>query len=523
MNNSRLGEGNSMRMNKILQNAITGMGGQVLNFFLQFLGRTVFIYTLGKEYLGISSLLSNVLNVLSISELGIGAAIIFHMYEPLAKNEKEKVKTLVHFYKKAYFVIGLVVLVLGLTMLPFLRYLLKGKTDLVDINIVFLFYVFQSVFSYWFYAYKSAVLRADQKQYIANIITYVANILGLVVQILVLILFHSFELYIGCGIATTVLGNFLVARKVDCLYPYINEKSAPMDKESKKNIFKSVFGTSVYRINSVILLQTDNILISSFVGVVMVGMYENYHLISAAIITVSSVILNSMQSSIGNQFVTEDIYANEKTFRTLCFLAYWFFGWCSICLWTLYDSFITLWIGQEYILQKATVFIIVLDFMLNGFQKISILYKDACGLFWQGRFRPVATVILNLGISLVLVRDLGVVGVLMGTVVSRLLTTWWFEPWMVYKNVFHQSCRNYFCRYLLAVFLVVVIGAAVHFLCIPFTQNSISCFLIKSFICVFIPNLFMLLFWKTEEFQYFAVLIRDVMKQRLAKRKKQNM
>lgn len=492
-----------MRTKRFLQNLITSVGGQFLSILLQFIGRTVFIYTLGAQYLGISGLFTNIISVLNVTELGLGAAIVYTLYEPLANNDKKKINSVMHLLKRAYFFIGLFILTVGILLIPVLPYLMKKTTDLVNIPFVFMLYVMQSVSSYWFYAYKSLIFKADQKSYMTNLITYIANVLGAIVQIIILFATRSFILYTMTGISINLLGNIMIARKVDKCYPYLKEKPEPLAKKEQKEIFKSVVGTSVYKINTVIVRSTDNIIISAFISTVAVGFYDNYRMITNTLVTFAKMLFGSATAGIGNFVIKEDRKQSEFLFRVMSVMAFWVYGFCTICLWVLINPFISLSWGAEYVFGRDLVAVIVLDFMMDGFQTISIIYKDACGLFWQGKYRPVATAITNLAVSLALVKPMGIMGVVLGTIISRFVTTWWFEPWLVYHNVFKVSCKEYFKRYALACIMVFCNIVVIDFITVPFSEVTFINLIVKGFLCLVVPNLTaVLLLHRIPEFQY---------------------
>lgn len=500
-----------MRVKRFLQNMVTGAGGMLLTYILQFVSRTVFIYTLGKEYLGISGLFTNIISVLNVTELGLGAAIVFSLYQPLALDDKKKITSIIQLLRKAYFFIGLFVLIFGIILIPFLPYLMKKTTDLVNIPLIFMLYVLESVSSYWFYAYKSLIFRADQKGYITNLYTYFAKVIISICQIVILFTLKSFVLYTVAGISVNVFANLLIARRVDKTYPYLKEKADPLPTAEKREIYKNVVGTAAYKINDMIIKSTDNIIISAFISVASVGVYDNYHMISSSVFTFIRMLFGSATSGIGNFVVKEDKKKSEFLFRAMTFASYWLFGFATICLWMLLNPFIELIWGKEYLLKKTVVAVIVAEFLIKSFQAVTIIYKDACGLFWKGKYRPVATTIINLIVSLLLVQDFGILGVVLGTIASRLLTTWWFEPRLIYRNVFDMSYKMYFVRYFCAVACVAVYICILEIAGSSFSAATIINLGIKGILCLLVPNLLTWMFFRrTEEFIYLKNMFMDI-------------
>ena len=227
-----------MRVKRFLQNMAVGVGGQMFTYILQFISRTVFIYTLGKEYLGISGLFSNIIGVLSVTELGLGAAVTFSLYAPLANDDKKRINSIMRMLRRAYFLIGAFILAAGIILIPFLPYLMKKTTDLVNIPFIFMLYVIETVSSYWFCSYKSLIFNADQKRYVVNLYSYFAKIIGTACQIVVLFTLKSYVLYAIIGILINILGNFMIAHRVDVCYPFLKEKAEPLPRAEKKEIYK---------------------------------------------------------------------------------------------------------------------------------------------------------------------------------------------------------------------------------------------------------------------------------------------
>ena len=367
-----------MRTKRFLQNMVTGIGGQLLTYVLQFVSRTVFIYTLGAQYLGISGLFTNIISVLNVTELGLGAAVVFSLYQPLADNDTKKINSIMQMLRKAYFFIGLFVLSAGIVLIPFLPYLMKRTTDLVNIPFIFMLYVIESVSSYWFYAYKSLIFRADQKGYITNLYTYFAKVIVAICQIVVLYTVRSFVLYTLVGISVNIFGNMLIAHKVDKTYLFLKDKAEQLPKVERREIYKNVVGTAAYKINDMILRSTDNIIISASISVLAVGIYDNYHMISDSVFTFIRMLFGSATAGIGNFVAKEDKAQSEFLFRVMVFASYWLFGVATICLWILFNPFIEFVWGGEYVLKETVVAVIVIEFLIKSFQVVTIIYKDAC-------------------------------------------------------------------------------------------------------------------------------------------------
>ncbi len=505
---------NSRTVNS-LKSAVTGIGGQLITLILKFVSRTVFIHTIGVEYLGINGLFSSVITILNISELGLQTAIVYSLYKPLAVGDTGKVSAIMNLLRRAYAFIGAAVLVLGAALYPFLPYLMKGTTDLVDVNLVYALYVLNSVFSYWFYAYKSAILQADQKRYVSNIINNLVAVTAVIVQIFVLAVFRSFIGYTVVQLLASVIQGLIAAGVVDKRYPFLKaNKGEKLEREERKKILRNLFALSLYRISSAVLNATDNMIISAKISTVAVGMHSNYVLILSAVTQIVQNIFSAFTASIGNLFAVEKKEKSEFIFRCLNFLNFWIYGFCSICLWNLFNPFIEIMWGADMVFDELTVLIIVMNFLTAGLQNAVISYKDACGLFWKGRYRPVASAVFNIVISLLLVGPLGVAGVFLGTIVSRFLTTWWFDAWLVHRNAFEISPNKYYLRYFMSLIRVCIVGAVISFATQPLERYGVwVLFLVRTVLCIIVPNVvFFLRFRKSEEFLYLVSAAKPLLK-----------
>ena len=216
-----------------------------------------------------------------------------------------------------------------------------------------------------------------------------------------------------------------------------------IEKEEKKKIQDNIKGMALYKISSKVLSSTDNIIISAFIGVAMVGKYENYNYFWMVATAVCTMFFNSYTPSIGNLYATESKEKVEDFFRTLNFANFWIYGFFSVLLYILMSPFIDLWFGEKFVLSKVIVILFVTNLATSGLQNAVITYKDACGLFYKGRYRPACSAALNLILSIIFVKYWGVAGVILATIISRFLTTWWFDAWMIYHYIFIKSPISY--------------------------------------------------------------------------------
>ena len=500
-------------MENSLKNMATNIGSQLLIIILGFIVRTVFIKTLGVQYLGITGLFTNIISVLNITELGFSSAIVFALYKPLIDNDKEKVKALVLYLKRVYRLIGFIVLALGLVFIPFIPYVITEKTDLININIVYLLFLARSVMSYFIMQYRTTILQADQKNFRLTGVRYLSRILLALLEISVLLIFNSFMVYLIIALIISALEMIISGVMIGKWYPYIKDKKTNhLSKEERREITRNIYGLSMYKVSAIVLNSTDNIIIARYIGLVAVGLYSNYLLLVSYVKMFLSTIFTSLTASIGNLNAVETVEKKHQLYKNLNFATIWIYGFCAICLWTLLQPFISLWIGNDYLLSNITVLLIVINFLSAGMNTSIILFKDACGVFYQGRYRPLISSILNIIISLLLVFPLGIDGVLLGTIISRFMVTWWFDPYLIYKVVFNKSSFYYYFRYLLNFSIIVLIGIFNSFICSLYGEISIINFLFMVITTALVPNIiFILLFYRLEEFKYFKKIIYDML------------
>lgn len=502
-----------MRTKNSIKNVTFGLLFQVITIITSFITRTIFIKTLGSEYLGINGLFSNVISILSFAELGIGGAIVFNLYKPLAQKDNFKISALMNFYSLAYKIIGSIVFLIGMIILPFLKYIVKDYYIYNNLNYIFILFVLNSTLSY-FMAYKKSLITADQKGYIINKVTGIFNIFSSLIQIMFLLITHNYIIYLLIQILLSVLQNIYISKTCDKIYPFIKEnKKARLDVEECKSIFSSVYSLFLYKVSGIVINGTDNLVISIFLGVKIVGLYSNYTLIIGTVTTFLSIIFNSLTSSVGNLNESEDEEKKYFIYKTINFMNFWFYSFASICLLILTDNFIYLWIGNDYILDKIVVFVIIMNFYTTGMQNANTIFRDATGMFNKGRYKPLFAAVINLSISIILVQKIGLSGVFLGTIISRIFTYFWHDPYIIHKYIFNKSCKKYFIKYIYNLLILFVTTFVVNFACKMIDFNTWKSLILQLTTCVILINsIFVLLFNKRSEFIYLKNIFINLIK-----------
>lgn len=438
------------RKKNILKISFTSAITSGVNIVFQFSYRTVFLYILSKEYLGIEGLFANVINVLSLAELGIGVVIGYKLYEPIKNNNIIDTAALMNFYKKIYRCIAVMVAVLGLIMLPFLKYLVKDSSEIpdnVNLYVVYFLYLFQSISSY-FFTYKQTLLTADQKGDIVVGYTFFNSTLKIVVQLVVLAVTKDYQLMLGIAILLNLLMNGTFSLYITKRYSEVFAIDAEIDKETKKSIYHDMRATMCHKIGGVLVGSTDNIILSACVGLGQLGIYSNYSLIIECVKKVLNQFLGNFTASLGNAYLSNSKQENYQIYKKFLIINFMFANIVSVCVYVLINPFIALWQGKDMILGQATLIVIVLQFFVQVVRIINISYTNACGLFNRDMARPIIEVAINLSTSIVLALNYGMIGVFIGTNVSYLCTVFWREPYLLYKYAFQENIKEYWVMYI---------------------------------------------------------------------------
>lgn len=510
------------RIENSARNIMASLGGQLLNNLLRLICRTAFIYTLGKEFLGISSLYANILTILSVSELGFSSAITYSLYKPLAENDIPTICALMHFFRNAYRVIGVIVFVVGLAVVPFLPFFMNGTTDSVNIYLYYFLYLAETVISYLFFAYKGTLLVADQKKYLNDVITYMVQITMNMIQIGVLFLLRSFFVYTVVGIVSTAVQNILISAAVDKKYPYLKGAHPKLGKEARKQVFSQVYAMSLYRISTTISSATDNLIISSQISVLMVGLYDNYYMIIQVIQKLLQGFFRAFTSSVGNFYATETKERNAFMFRCLNLMNSGIIVFCSVSFLVLLQPFVSLWIGEEYLLTYPVVVAIVMNFATNYMQSAVQTYKDASGLFVRGKYRAVATAVLNLVISIVLVRTIGLAGVFWGSVISRMVTTWWYDAWLIHRAGFGCAPAQYYAGCAVLMGLIFSLSWLIQWTTSLVPMSLVVTILLRGVMSiVLVGAAFLLLYGRSDEWKYLVDQNKTLLQNKILKKRRE--
>lgn len=502
------------RTENVVRNMKVGMLVQIMQIILNFVSRTIFIKILGSEYLGVNGLFSNILKVLSFAELGIGNAIIFSMYKPIAQEDTAKINSLMKLYKKAYHAIGIVILIGGLAVIPFLDFIIKDAPNINE-NIKWLYVLFLSntVVSY-FFTYKKSIIIGYQKEYIVNTYRGIFIVFQTVAQSIFLVLTKNYIVYLVIEIIRTFLTDYLLSKKADKMYPYLDTKNAEeLTHEERKNLFKNVKSLLLYKLASVILDGTDNIIISAMIGITQVGLYSNYTLIISAITTVVAQMLSAFTASIGNLNAIGNEKQKEKIFHQLFLISVLLYGFCAGGLMLCLNPFIRVWVGEAYVLSLPTVIAILLHFYINGIQFAVYTYRTTLGLFVKGKWAPLFAAIINIILSILLAKVWGLVGIFLATSIARLVTIVWVDPYLIYKYKFKNSKVSQYAKKYIWYSIMVALNMIVCYFALQFVPpgKTLVGILLKAILYSILSiSLYGLVFFRTEELREIFERVRNM-------------
>lgn len=499
------------RVQSAVKNIAFGQMGNFITQILNFVLRTVFIDHLGDTLNGVNALYTGILSVLSMAELGIGTALNYSLYKPVADKDYEKIKSYMRFYKKAYRIIGIVIAAVGLSISPLLPWLVKQPqgVSVRDLTLYYYIFLFNTASSY-FVAYKYSLVNAEQKNYIQTNILTVTKMITVSLQIMVVLITGNYYIYLLTAAGVELLQKIFVTVYLNRRYPYLKDRKADrLSKEETGEIVAKTKALVFHKVGDVARLQTDSMIISGFINVTVTGFVDNYNMVLNSIANVVNIFFNSVLSSFGNLIATESRERQYQLFKVYRFAACWIYGFTAVGFSVLLTPFIVLWKGEARTLAYAVVICILIDFYFKGERVVLSNFKTAAGVFEQDKYLALIQGAVNLLISVVLVQRIGLVGVYVGTIVSGLIANI-TKPFIIYRVILDRPVGGYFVdllKYLAAVGGLFMLFMGIKGLIMP--QITILSFAVMFVVISIVFNgIFLLLFGKTEEFGYLWGIVK---------------
>lgn len=489
----------SSRTKNAILNIAIGYIAQIGILVLSIIGRKIFLHFLSIEYLGINGLYSNILTVLSLAELGLDTAVLYSLYKPVANNDIPLVNSLLAYFKKVYIILAIGVLIVGLAITPFLKYIVKSSINNVELIIYYLLFLVNTVASY-FVAHKVAFLSACQEQRIQKAVTLLSSLILQVVHILVLLILKNYYAYVCATVVTTIISNVILSSICNKIHPELKNKGEAVFFD-KKPIKSRVYSTFIYKLGGVAINNTDNILISILVSTAAVGFYSNYYMVISALQGFIAIISTSLISGIGNLSASGDKKRQYEVFNLTLFFYHFVAALGLVGFGLLFNDVIKLWIGPEYLFDNKTVFVIAFNFYITNAVTPIWMYREANGLFEQVRYLMIIRALINIVLSIILGRYYGVFGILLATAISLIATNFWYEPNILFKNVFQISVLNYWKKQI-KCFMATLFSLCIGYLAIKHIHGGIVMLLIEIIVIIITVILpFGAVYCKSSEFK----------------------
>jgi len=497
-----------------MKNTAVAILSNLITVVIGFIAQKVFLQTLGLEYAGLNGLFNNIVSMLAIAELGMGTAIVYHLYKPIAEQNIPRIQTLMQFYKISYRVIATIVLLLGMAILPFLPIIVGEITHTESMYGMYALFLADTVISYLL-TYKRSILYANEKNYIVNLVHIGYLLVMNALQIATLYAFQNIFVFLGIKVLCRLLENIVITIIANKKYAYLKQKEVPpLDTETKQDIFTKIKGLIFHKVGGFLVLGSDNIIISILFGVKTVGLYTNYSMIVSAIENLISQVFSSITASIGNLLVEKDAEKSYQTYRKLLFFNFVLVTFCTIAFFQLVDPFITIIYGAEYVLPIAVALSIAVKFYFQNMRKNMNAFKEAAGVFYEDRYIPIVEVLVNIVASVVLGSIMGLMGVFIGTAISSLVLYGYSYPKFVYQPLFQKKTTQYWKEngYYLGMMAVLFVATEILVMWLPIS-NIVLSFFVRMVASLVVPSLgIWIVFRKKEEFVYFKGLVGKMIK-----------
>lgn len=476
---------------------------QVMNMLVPFAMRSIILHFLGVEYLGLGGLFRSIFSILNLAELGVGSAMVYSMYKPIAEDDTETICAVLKLYRTFYRIIGLVILMIGLILTPFLPQLIMGEVT-ADINLYVLYFMNlgATAFSYWLFAYKASLLIAHQRNDIISKVALIVHSTEYIFKVLVLIVFKNYYFYLGIQILGVIVNNIFIAIRASKIYPnYFPKGNLP--KEKIRSISTRVRDLFTSNISYVVSISADTLVISSFLGLTVLAVYQNYNYIVTALKSMIEVIVGACLAGIGNSLITESAEKNYRDLKKMTLLFGWLISVSSAILLCTFQPFMHMWMGEENMLDFKYVICFVIYFYFIGMSKLLNMFKDAAGIWKKDKWRPLTAAIVNLTLNLITIQWLGLYGVILSTIISIFVVE---IPWILHNLFMTVFSREYLWKYVRLFYSFIAIAfvscLASWYVCSLINLGNMLSFFINAALSFVIVNgIFFVVYGRNELFK----------------------
>ncbi len=502
------------RTKNSVRNFLFGFFNRLVIILMPFITRTIIIYKLGSEYLGLSSLFTSVLSMLSFTELGIGAAIGFCLYKPMAEGKNEEVGALLNLLKNMYRLVGTIILAAGLILLPFLDKLISGDRPAdMNIYILYLIYLSQSVLSYFLFSFKNSLLNVGQRNDIMYKVNTSVELVRYILQIIVLLFFADYYIYALLLPIGQIIANLFINHYTNKSFPDIKIKGS-VDKETKKVILSKVLFLSGHTITSKISTSIGSVIISASLGLVAVAIYGNYTYISGAILSFIVIGYSAVKSSVGNVIYKDGGRKNVELYKPLSFSAWSISSVLYTCMFCLYQPFMIMWVGEENLLGFwAMLFCTANAFVNSQRQFFSSIYIGISGLWNKTLSRQILELSANLLLSFLLVGRYGITGVVFAAFISHTAIGLVYDYFIVYKEILNIPLRTHLFLIIGRYSSTIILAGAAYFVTTLIPLDGILGFIVKGIVAATISGVPILLVKiRSDEMRFIINHIKPLLK-----------
>lgn len=485
------------------RNILAAFVNKIISILLPFLIRTIFIQKIGIECLGLNSLFSSILSVLNLAELGFSTAVVYSLYKPIELGDLHTICALMNYYKHVYRKIGAFILIAGMAMMPFLPMLINGDIpDNINIYFLYMIYLFDSGISYLLFAYKQALPTAKQRTDIVTNVNSIVNIIASIAKLIILYIIPNYYLYVLIYPIATILSNLILSYNVDRAYPEC-KAAGEISKIDRADIRKRISGLMIGKVCGVSRNAFDSIFVSAFLGLTETAMYNNYYLIISALTGLMLLLVTSITPSAGSSVVSETTKKNYQDMRRMNFLYMFFAGWCSVCLLCLYQPFMKVWVGEQYLFNYLSVFFFSLYFYVLKMGDIIGIYVDAAGIWWENRYRALLETVANILLNYILGKAFGIVGIIGATIISLYLFNHLYGASIDFRCYFKNGKKFQFYGDHLKYFgVTMVVAVMTIFICHFIHTSDILQFVLRMIICITVtPVLYLMIYRHTYIFK----------------------
>ena len=496
-----------------IKTSVFAFGQQFVQIFITFAYRTVFLMFLSKEYLGINGLFTNILQLFSLAELGIGSAITYSMYKPFSERDIKKINSLICFYKRIYNILALVILVLGICFYPFIKYTVNISEVPPDVNLTVVYFLFvaQSVVTYLF-VYKQSILMADQQNHVISLFNTILQVVSYVVKIVLLIITRKYERVLFSDVLTNLIINFVFGLMISKKYNEVFKGKEKISTDERSTIYKNTAALLCHKVGTIVVSATDNIILSKFASLISVGLYSNYATITLAVTNLTTRLFSNLIPTVASYVLNKSKEESYDLFKRMVFLNQWVACFTTSALFLLINPFINIWLDETFLLPQFVVVWICIQHYMQVTNLTANVFLNGCGLFMRDKIRPLIESVLNIVISIILVKKLGIAGVFIGTVVSGLLTYYWRTPFLIFKHHFKSNFIRYW-KTQIGWFLLTATISGLGQMILQGLSDGFFEFVLRVIIVVVFVNFIVLLFtFRKNEFKYYLGVLKQKFK-----------